>query len=102
MAPVVVRQTFVDTPRIFVGMDVNTTVGFIVRERQYLLLIKGLQAMRRRNADLMPLKASKSALSMSAAPSSDTVDLPRNSVSGIIRTIHYIPRVTPSMADAAT
>ena len=60
------------------------------------------QAMRKLNADLMLLKASKSALLTSVVLNSATAALPRSSASGKIRMILYTPLVTPSTVDAAT
>ena len=62
MAPVVVRQTFVDTPRISVEMDVNTTVSFVVFKPVDPELTKDVKAMRKLSADHIPPKANKSAL----------------------------------------
>ena len=58
--------------------------------------------MRKRNADLMLPKASKSALLMSVVPNLATVALPKSSASGRTRMILYTPLVTPSTVDAAT
>ena len=101
MALVAVRPICVDIPRIFVEMGASIIVSLKTSRPGLFTLISDLQAMQRLSVDLMPLPVSKSALSMSAARSSVTADLLKNSVSGKTRMIQCIQHVTPNSVAVA-